>query len=269
MTKKTLLKPLCAFILSFFVLTHSQGLFAQINAVSFDYLKINDSGLDAPISSIYRDSKGYMWFGNNDPRTLFQFDGYDYKKYKNNPEDPRSISHESVFSFCEDKSGSLWISTFSGLNRFNRKDATFDRLYLHKVTKKVLTGNFLLRAGFDHENTLWVKEAVTGIFTRKNSEKHFRPLIFDKDYLFNIVPEYVSYLYLAKSGKVWFSTDNARNSNPVLYCYNSKNKKYTSFAHIPDESSSLNWNNSLNFFEDSHEKLWIMLFGGGIRPKNA
>ncbi|HEX8377956.1 MAG TPA: two-component regulator propeller domain-containing protein, partial [Pedobacter sp.] len=69
---------------------------AQTDAVNFDYIKIEGSGLDVPISSIYRDSRGYMWFGNNSSRTLYQFDGYDFKGFRSDPEDPKSLSSEAA-----------------------------------------------------------------------------------------------------------------------------------------------------------------------------
>ena len=53
-----------------------------------------------------------MWFATEDG--LDRYDGYNFKVYKNNPQDPSSISDNFIWSIYQDKNGILWIGTNNG-----------------------------------------------------------------------------------------------------------------------------------------------------------
>ncbi len=254
-------KYLLTFLITFTLFNKAS---AQTDAVNFDYIKIENSGIDVPISSIYRDRKGYMWFGSNVSRILYQYDGYDFKKFRNDPENPKSLSSEAVFDFTEDKNGSLWVSTYDGLNRFNRKSASFDRFNINKATGRAMQDNFILRAGYDQEGTMWIKETTTGIYTRRANAKKFSFLKIDDKNPFNPVKDYLSYLHISQSGRVWYSIDKDMRNKPTLFCYNSKIRKTISYSPIPGDGTSLAKNKIFDFFEDTKENLWLMLNGGGM-----
>jgi len=49
-----------------------------------------------------------------------------FKRYRNVPDDPTSLSEDHVFSIHEDRAGNFWIGTFAGgLNRFDREAEVF------------------------------------------------------------------------------------------------------------------------------------------------
>ena len=67
--------------------------------------------------------------------------------YLNNPNDPRSLSHNMVNTICEDKNGILWIGTAGGgINKYNPRKEKF--LYYHHNPNKSesLSKNSLIRA---------------------------------------------------------------------------------------------------------------------------
>ena len=64
--------------------------FAPGSIVRFEHLSSKDglsqnAGLD-----IFQDSRGYLWFGTQDG--LNRYDGYSFKVYKHDPDDPKSLS---------------------------------------------------------------------------------------------------------------------------------------------------------------------------------
>ena len=52
------------------------------------------------------------------------------KVYQPDPDDSLSISYHQIWTLYEDKSGTLWIGTYGGLNSLNRTTETFTR-YIH------------------------------------------------------------------------------------------------------------------------------------------
>jgi len=74
------------------------------------------------VSVIHKDRNGVLWIGTNGGG-LNKFDLRD-KKFKRFRE-ADGLPSDMVCGILEDKSGSLWISTYKGLARFNPKKETF------------------------------------------------------------------------------------------------------------------------------------------------
>jgi hypothetical protein len=96
---------------------------AQEPVLRFERLTVEDGMASGKIYSIYQDRYGFMWFGTN--QGLSKYDSYTFTNYRYDPDDPASLSDNTVFVVYEDTSGTLWAGTRNGLNRFNRDTETF------------------------------------------------------------------------------------------------------------------------------------------------
>ncbi len=73
--------------------------------------------------------------------------------YKNNPDDPNSLSDNGVPSIYEDNSGNLWIGTYGGgLNKFDREN----KVFIHYNETNGLLNNVVLGILEDSANNLWL-----------------------------------------------------------------------------------------------------------------
>jgi signal transduction histidine kinase/ligand-binding sensor domain-containing protein/CheY-like chemotaxis protein len=72
-----------------------------------------------------------IWTGSN-YGGLCKFDksGLSFKHYLHDPDNPKSISNNTVYAIYEDPNGFLWVGTGQGLEKFNPKDETFERASL-------------------------------------------------------------------------------------------------------------------------------------------
>jgi signal transduction histidine kinase/ligand-binding sensor domain-containing protein/DNA-binding response OmpR family regulator len=94
--------------------------------LAFEHITMANGLPENSVLCILQDHLGYLWFGTQ--VGLVKYDGYTMKDYQMNPYDSLSISWGMIKTLYEDKSGDLWIGTFSkGLNRFNRTTETFTR----------------------------------------------------------------------------------------------------------------------------------------------
>src|SRR5262249_31590753 len=80
------------------------------------------------VPAIAEDHEGYVWFGSSgnglarfDPRTGSS------KSFRHNPENPMSLSNDSVSSLLVDHAGTLWIGAYDALNRFEPETGQFQR----------------------------------------------------------------------------------------------------------------------------------------------
>ena len=68
----------------------------------------------------YEDNTGDLWVGTNGGgldkvvRSDNEETPLTFIHYKNDPDDPTSISDNSIFSIYEDSKGELWIGTVNG-----------------------------------------------------------------------------------------------------------------------------------------------------------
>ncbi len=103
-----------------------------------------------------------MWFGTQDG--LNRFDGFEFTVFVNDPDNPQSISDESVRSMLVDRSGTLWMGTDAGgLSRYNSATQTFTN-YLHNpANPESISYNRVHVVYEDNAGVLWVGTDGAGL----------------------------------------------------------------------------------------------------------
>ena len=93
--------------------------------VHFGRISSEDGLFSSNITSrIVRDSLGFVWIGTVDG--LARYDGYTIKDYRNIPEDPYSLSSNTIMSLLVDKHQRLWVGTWvTGLSLYDRAHERF------------------------------------------------------------------------------------------------------------------------------------------------
>jgi len=133
-------------------------LFAQQQNVRFDHLSTEDGLSNNFCYCTFQDQDGYIWIGTDDG--LNRWDGYDFKIFKNNPNDSCSISNNKIFGITEDKEGILWISTAYGLNRYDKKTEQFERYFFSDQEIKVPHANSIGPIIDDSTGIFWIGTRV-------------------------------------------------------------------------------------------------------------
>ncbi|MGN6493906.1 MAG: hybrid sensor histidine kinase/response regulator transcription factor [Agriterribacter sp.] len=107
------------------------GISAQEFHYQFRRLDLRNGLSHNQVNAIYRDSKGFMWFGTMSG--LNRFDGYDFKIFKHDLRDSTSLSDNYIDRIYELPERKLWITTRNGNNiydPFTEKFSRKDQLYL-------------------------------------------------------------------------------------------------------------------------------------------
>ncbi|MDN3588282.1 two-component regulator propeller domain-containing protein [Pedobacter aquatilis] len=154
-----------------------------------------------------QDNEGFMWFGTKDG--LNRFDGYQFKTYRYNAEQPGSLGNDLVYALHQDNSNRLWVGTNRGVY-----------LYLPKTEKfQLIKGTEDLRINSlatDDNGNLWII-SIRKTFVYNINQKRLNTL----DKLTHFDATSVSKM---DDGSIWITTLNG-----TIEQYDAKLKRFNSY----------------------------------------
>jgi signal transduction histidine kinase/ligand-binding sensor domain-containing protein/CheY-like chemotaxis protein len=117
--------PRTRLLLLYFCLLTTR-LFAQPDDYLFSRVDVTAGLSSNYITSIYKDTRGFMWFGTISG--LNRYDGYQFRVFKHDPRNPHSIFDNYIEQIFEGPGGRMWVE--SRHQRFAIYDAALDRFDL-------------------------------------------------------------------------------------------------------------------------------------------
>ena len=209
-----------------------------------------------------------LWFG-----TPFgginKFDRERFTNFLHDPNNPNSLSHQVVWSFCEDPDSSniLWLGTGGGgLNRFDRKTLRFKHHIHDPENLQSISDNVVRPIIIDHTGTLWLGTQNGGLnkFDRKNEQ--FTRLVNDPKNPKSLSDNWVWSIYEDHTSTLWIGTSGGLNKLVLSKSEGSDREKeqFTRFVNDPKNPNSLSHNAVWTIYEDRAGTLWIGTLGGGL-----
>lgn len=239
-----------AFITSLFFSYSSEG---QISHLKFEHIGTEAGLSQSNVICIFQDSRGFMWFGTRDG--LNRYDGYSIKTFKSDPENPKSISSNTINDIVEDKEGNLWIASFGGLIMYDRMKEVFQIFKMDPTDRDGIASNFINALAVDSDNILWIGFEDSGIdqFDLKTKKfVHFRRGIES-----NTLSDDGVKCILNDGDYLWVGTYNGG-----LNRLNKRDKTFKRFMNVPGDKNSIKTNIVWRLFQDSQENIWVGLKGG-------
>ncbi len=199
------------FVLCLYPLSTSEG---SETSLTFSRILPGDGLSEGVVHCVYRDSRGFIWFGTQGG--LNRFDGHKIKIYKRGVPRESSLSNNQIISIIEDNDGILWIGSAAGLNKFDQRSETFTNYHnnsgdgIHEnnsIDALIKLNDSLLLAGTF--GRLFLFNKTTGNFSLvENADEKFPSAINN---LLRLDERYV----LVASGLGLFLYDIAKNSTEI------------------------------------------------------
>jgi len=120
----------------------------------FSNLSLKDGLSQITVTSIYQDSKGFMWFGTRNG--LNKYDGYKFDTFTLGSDKAASITDNHILSISEDKAGNLWVGTNNGLNKINLSTGRIEQFFSANNDNTSLSNNMILSICCDNNDNLWI-----------------------------------------------------------------------------------------------------------------
>ncbi len=209
----------------------------------------NNESLSSNQVNAFLEDGDFIWIGTE--KGLNKFDKRDntFICYTHNPNDNTSIGSDAVWAIHKDKSGYLWLGTWSGgLNKFDIKTEKFTHYYFNPSDSTSISSNNIFAIFEDSDGYLWLAtnggglnmfDRTTKKFTRYNESNS--PIY--RDYIESVIED--------KDGDLWIANVQS------IEKFNRKTKKFQNYLHDEKDSTSISGTIMFLVFRDSKSNIWI------------
>ncbi len=207
------------------------------------------------VRCIFKDHKGYMWFGTGDG--LVRFDGINLFLYQYDPASASSLSNNSVNAMVEDESDNLWIATSEGLNCYNREKDNFIRITNPDPELYPVYFNYINSICSVDDSLLWLG-TFTGIYSYNIKNSRIENYTYSADDPQSISMDHITCFAVDRENNIWIGTQNGLN------LYQGERGVFRRFFTEPGNNQSLSNNNISSLTVDHDGNVWAGTQGGGV-----
>ena len=237
------------------VLLSVVGLAQQQPQMYFEQVSMEDGLSQVSINDIIQDSTGFLWFATLDG--LNRYDGYTFKVFKPEANNPSSISSNRILSLYLDSYGIIWVGTLGGgLNEYNPLTETFTR-YMHDPNDEhSLSNNDVYDIVEDSDGVLWLATYGGGLNSFDRKTHKFTSYKHNPSNLNSIGSNQVRTINIDRFGNLWVGVNEGGGLD--------KFDKHTGiFTHVDFINHDI-----MKIKSDRHGDLWIGTYYGGFGVMN-
>ena len=210
------------------------------------------------VTSIYVDRKKNLWIstlGNGFYKLNKKYEIT--RNYRHSSTNRFSLSSDDVRSICEDKNGTIWIGTFTGLNKYIENTDGFQCFSQNISQPGSILHSSVLPVFCDMQGTIWVGTYYGGV-------NYFNPDVNIFNFYYPIPNNFktlnnsiICRMAEDDNGNLWVGTDGGG--------INYLNRKTREFSSINQgQSAGQNKNIKVLLYAKSHGKLFIGTHFGGL-----
>ena len=199
----------------FTLLFFASNIECQCQEYYFKHYKVEEGLSHNTVLSSIQDKNGFMWFGTKNG--LNRFDGYSFRLFQNNSEDPKSLQGNYV-GFLHEYNNTIWIGTNNGLFCYNEQQENFD--CIGETDKKFIGGienDGLGNLWYIASGEVWKYNTTTGENEMIPSDIFFKSTSIVK----------------SRTNEIWVG------SSTKLHQYNKKNNSFQTYSLNVKEDSKL------------------------------
>ena len=240
-----------------------EGLYAfRINALpTVEFYKV----MDGKIMKLLVDTHNNLWIGKGSGQGLeiLHLNHYSLgekpvvQHFRHDPNDFKSLSDNSLYSFCEDQFNDIWIGTFgNGVNYYSSRAKKF-HVINENSGNDIRIRNNLVNAITEDNSFLYIgSEAGLDIYDKnKRITTNYYNIPGDPKSL-SANPVYA--LHKDRQGNIWIGTWAGG-----LNLFDPATRTFKRF--MPDgKPGSINNGNIFSILDDDKGNLWIGTIGGGL-----
>lgn len=230
--------------------------------IQFTTLSVTDGLSQAAVNSIVQDREGYIWFATQEG--LNRYNGYEIVVYQHDSTNPRSLSHDWVWTLFVDHAGHLWVGTDGGgLSRYESDTDDFTHFRHHPDDPSSLSNNRVRVIYEDRKGRLWIGTDGGGLNLFNPEQGGFIHYRHDADNPHSLTNDKVLTVLEDRSGVFWVGTDGGGLSR-----FNRESEQFFHYRHDPARPDSLSDDRVRILYEEKNGRFWIGTYAGGVNLFN-
>lgn len=179
---------------------------AQSNKYQFSHLDITNGLSRNQVNCIYKDSKGFMWFGTM--AGLNRYDGYTFKIFKHIANDNNSINDDYIESIYEGPKQNLWITTRNGPCLYNLATEQFSSDLSSWLKLLKLPGSDFAKIKKDNKGNFWFIYPNSGAYCYDPVHKQTYHYGHNSNLSPSLLSNHVADICEDTKGYMWFIYNN-------------------------------------------------------------
>ncbi|WP_207428938.1 hybrid sensor histidine kinase/response regulator transcription factor [Pedobacter sp. SYSU D00535] len=154
---------------------------AQQGGYQFSHLTVRDGLPHNQINCIYKDQKGFIWFGT--VAGLARFDGFSFKLYQHKSSDSTTVGDNDIRSINEGPGGKMWVESRVGVHVYDPKTDRFTPRVDQELRKLSIPDNTIKVVRKDKSNNFWFISGKTGLYRfdpRRQTTSYIKHILRDR-----------------------------------------------------------------------------------------
>lgn len=203
------------------------------------------------INKMIQDHAGYLWIATDNGLT--RFDGSTATTFRRTPDSP-SLLNNMVLSIMEDSNHDLWVGSFDGIQKFDRRTESFTtpRLNYPGVPEFTYVNSIIE----DSRGNIWFTTSRSGVICFEGEERHPKCFLTTNS---AICSDRTTVVFEDKFGNIWIGT----NDNGITV-YNPVNGTMEHHSHKADDPGTLSGNMIFSIAQINDGRLFVASLDGGI-----
>ncbi len=182
-----------------------------VSSIQFSHLTGEDGLSQSVIDCMLQDKFGYIWIGTEDG--LNKYDGQNFTIFKNDPDDPNSLTHSSVTALAEAPDGTLWIGTRGGgVNLYSRETGKFTNYRSESDDPQTISSDYIESIAITANGVAWIGTNGGGLDLYNPSTGKFKRFQKNNSTNSGISSNQVLSLAIGSDGIIWVGTSYGLDS---------------------------------------------------------
>ncbi|MCP4216328.1 MAG: SpoIIE family protein phosphatase [bacterium] len=210
------------------------------------------------VNAIYQDRYGYLWVGSDrEGLAVIERSTNSIRQYRRVPDQADGIAGNTITRILEDRTGTVWVGTETGLCKYNRETDGFTTYRNIPMNPQSLSDNLVRNMTMDGAGNLWVGTRVA--LDRFNPEDRTFTHYLTNAERRGGLGLYAIYESPSRPGILWLG-----DIDTGLYRLDTKTGKYLRYVADRNKPFHLSNNTVMAVHEDSSGTLWVATYGGGL-----
>lgn len=228
----------------------------ELGDLDFQTIRDENTFEGGLITTMVQDAQGFMWFGSY--RGLVRYDGYRFKLFTHDDNDPHSIGGNYIRSLALDQSGRIWVGTFAdGVSVYDPVTHQFTNYRHDKNNRHSLGNNRVEAIAVAANGDIWVG-TNNGLDRLDTSSGQFEHFVHQPGNPNGLNDNHVRSLLFDQQNRLWVGSWDGINR------FEPESKKFDNPVKTQEGKNRLEKHIISSIFQDSQGNLWFGSYAKGL-----